>query len=113
MQLKASRNSMILEMRTMQKTNNELSVKVTELEAILETERSKETKHADQFKRKLQKYESENSSLQRRIKESYDIVEQLDFEKAKLKQELEFHIDQFEADKQSMEAELDYRFEQV
>ena len=109
-EIKTNHVSMIQEMRAMQISNNELIDKTNELEAMLETQRNKETKIVDQYKRRLKKVEQENSQLQKRMKESFDVVEQLDFEKAKLKHDLEF-VDHLEADKQAMEAELDYRFE--
>lgn len=52
-ELKTNRASLILEMKDMQVSNNELSAKITELEATLETQRTKGSKLADQYKRKL------------------------------------------------------------
>ena len=62
-ELKTNRASLILEMKDMQVSNNELSAKITELEATLETQRTKGSRLADQYKRKLQKVEAENNQL--------------------------------------------------
>ena len=98
MDVKQKRNCMIEELRHMQVNNNTLNAKINELEAFIDSLHTKQANLNYEYQKEISNLQKDNKHLQKRIKESYETIDQLDSDNCELRQELEY-IDQLEDEK--------------
>ena len=112
MDVKNKRNCMIEELRDVQLTNNKLNAKINSLESVIDSLYAKQANLNNEYQREIDALQKDNAELHKKIQESYETIEQLDFDNSELKQELQY-MDQLEDEKEALQAESECRFEQA
>ena len=76
---------MIEELRDVQLNNNKLNAKINELESVIDSLYNKQANLNNEYQREINALQHENAELHKKILDSQETIEQLDFDNSELK----------------------------